>query len=233
MAMTDTADGVKAQDDAFLVPLLFVLTFVAGTVDAVSILRLGHIFVANMTGNIVFLGFGLAGATGFSVSASLVALIAFLAGAGVGARVLRAGGRSETLRRAALAEAALAAAATVVALSTTGTGPSYAITVLLAIAMGTQNAIVPTLAVPDLATTTVFTRTLTGLVVDRPDLSSPHSRTRRRAGTVAAIFAGAVVGTLLVIHASTGAALGLTTVLLVAVAAATVRRRTDRSGKEN
>ena len=35
-----------------------------GVVDAVSILSLGRVFVANMTGNVVFVGFALAGASG-------------------------------------------------------------------------------------------------------------------------------------------------------------------------
>jgi len=37
-------------------------------------LALGHVFVANMIGNAVFLGFALAGAGGLSLPASLVAL---------------------------------------------------------------------------------------------------------------------------------------------------------------
>jgi uncharacterized membrane protein YoaK (UPF0700 family) len=57
-----------------LPPLLVVMTVVTGVVDAVSYLALGHVFVANMTGNVVFLGFALAGAGGLSVPASLVAL---------------------------------------------------------------------------------------------------------------------------------------------------------------
>ena len=47
-------------------PLLLVLTVVTGLVDAFSYLVLGHVFVANMTGNVVFLAFALAGAKGFS-----------------------------------------------------------------------------------------------------------------------------------------------------------------------
>ena len=58
--------------------LLFVLTAVTGLVDAVSYLQLGHVFVANMTGNVVFLGFAASGAAGFSAAASLVAIAAFL-----------------------------------------------------------------------------------------------------------------------------------------------------------
>ena len=46
--------------------ILFVMTAVTGVVDAVSFLALGHVFTANMTGNIVFLGFALAGARRFT-----------------------------------------------------------------------------------------------------------------------------------------------------------------------
>jgi Protein of unknown function (DUF1275) len=64
-----------------LPPVLLSMTVVTGLVDAFSYLTLGHVFVANMTGNVVFLGFALAGAPGFSISASLTALAAFAAGA--------------------------------------------------------------------------------------------------------------------------------------------------------
>src|SRR5690349_24425280 len=64
--------------------LMLVLTALTGVVDAVSILSLGRVFVANMTGNVVFVGFALAGARGFSLSASLSALAGFLAGAALG-----------------------------------------------------------------------------------------------------------------------------------------------------
>src|SRR5437773_6117780 len=73
--------------DGPLPPLLLALTVVTGLVDAFSYLVLGHVFVANMTGNVVFLGFALAGASGFSISASLVALGAFGLGAAAGGRV--------------------------------------------------------------------------------------------------------------------------------------------------
>src|SRR4051812_48476331 len=64
--------------------LMLVLTVLTGVVDAVSILSLGRVFVANMTGNVVFIGFALAGANGFSLSASLSALGGFLLGAALG-----------------------------------------------------------------------------------------------------------------------------------------------------
>src|SRR6476659_2261234 len=67
--------------------LMLALTVLTGVVDAVSILSLGRVFVANMTGNVVFVGFALAGASGFSLSASLSALAGFLAGAALGGAV--------------------------------------------------------------------------------------------------------------------------------------------------
>ncbi len=65
-------------------PLLIGLTLVTSLVDAFSYLTLGHVFVANMTGNVVFLGFALAGAPGFSIAASLAAVAAFGFGALLG-----------------------------------------------------------------------------------------------------------------------------------------------------
>ena len=63
---------------------LLVLTFTTGLIDAVSYLGLGHVFTANMTGNVVLLGFGIAGSGGLPVLAPIISLVAFLAGAVVG-----------------------------------------------------------------------------------------------------------------------------------------------------
>src|SRR5260221_4032971 len=74
----------STSPDGPLPALLLVLTGVTGLVDAVSYLKLGHVFVANMTGNVVFLGFAVADAGDFSIPASLLAIAAFMAGALVG-----------------------------------------------------------------------------------------------------------------------------------------------------
>src|ERR1022692_4666963 len=66
---------------ASLLRTLMILTLVSGLVDAVSYLGLGRVFTANMTGNVVVLGFAAAGAPGFSAPASLTSLGAFLLGA--------------------------------------------------------------------------------------------------------------------------------------------------------
>src|SRR5271154_5427417 len=70
-----------------LPPVLISMTLVTGLVDAFSYLVLGHVFVANMTGNVVFLGFALVGTPGFSITASLAAIAAFAAGALLGGRL--------------------------------------------------------------------------------------------------------------------------------------------------
>src|ERR1700692_805721 len=77
----------RGSRHGLLSPLLLGLTFVTGLVDAFSYLLLGHVFVANMTGNVVFLGFAIAGATGFSIPASLVALGSFVFGALIGGKL--------------------------------------------------------------------------------------------------------------------------------------------------
>ena len=176
-------------DQAFgpLRGLLLLLTVVTGVVDAISILALGRVFVANMTGNVVFAAFAVVGAPGFSLGASLFALAGFLVGAALsGPLIARAGrDRGALLRAGVLAEFLLAAAALLAAalsgepgashgtlvltgrgtLAPFGPGLADGLAALLAIAMGIQNAVARKLAVPDL-TTTVLTTTLTGLGAD-------------------------------------------------------------------
>src|SRR5208282_6207426 len=84
-----TIAPARGSKDGLLPPLLVGLTAVTGLVDAFSYLVLGHVFVANMTGNVVFLAFALAGTGGFSALASIVAIACFAAGALVGGRLGR------------------------------------------------------------------------------------------------------------------------------------------------
>jgi uncharacterized membrane protein YoaK (UPF0700 family) len=192
-----------------LVPMLIVLTLLTGVVDAASYLELGHVFVANMTGNVVFIGFALAGAPGLSVTSSLIALAAFLIGARTGGAIgARLGAhRGHVLRGAGAVQTILVAAALTVALiagSGLGEGARYAITAALAVAMGIQNATAQRLAVPEL-TTTVLTKTLAGLASD----GAPAVLRVRRVLSVAAMLLGALAGALLALEVSVAAALAL------------------------
>ncbi len=148
-----------------LPPLMLILTVVTGLVDAVSYLALGHVFVANMTGNVVFLGFALAGAEGLSALASVVAMVSFLVGALTGGRLATrfATHRGHLLGAATAVQSVLVAVTVAAAAASDGgrvtTGVQYTLIVLLGLAMGLQNAVARRLGVPDL-TTTVLTLTL-------------------------------------------------------------------------
>ncbi len=204
--------------------LMLVLTVLTGVVDAVSILSLGRVFVANMTGNVVFVGFALAGAPGFSLPASLSALAGFLVGAAVlGAVGDRVGAhRGHLVAGVAGGELVLLVAAlltSIVAGTHPASGASDAIAALLALAMGLQNAAVRQLKVFDL-TTTVLTMTLTGIAADLRQRD--HFAIVRRLFAVAAMLVGAVTGALLVLDVSDVAALGLAACLLSIVVASAI-----------
>jgi uncharacterized membrane protein YoaK (UPF0700 family) len=195
--------------------ILLSLTFLTGVVDAVSILALGRVFVANMTGNVVFVGFALAGAAGFSLAASLSALAGFVGGALLGGRLISRFPDRPVLIRAGVAVelAVLAVALVIAAIAADPIGdPSRdVVAAAAAVAMGTQNSVVRALKVPDL-TTTVLTLTLTGIAADIR--TAPRHVLIRRVLAVATMLIGAVVGALLVIHGNAAAALGLAVGLL-------------------
>jgi uncharacterized membrane protein YoaK (UPF0700 family) len=180
---------------------LLVLTVSTGLIDAVSYLALGHVFTANMTGNVVFLAFAVAGVPGLSIPRSAVSLGAFLAGAVAGGRLaarLGSGPQHRWLATAFGAEAVLLLCAAL-----TGTRGAlsalYGVIVLTALAMGVRNAAVRKIALPDL-TTTVLTLTLTGLAADSALAGGANPRASRRAASVLSMFLGAAAGALLVRH---------------------------------
>jgi len=181
---------------------LLALTFTTGLVDAVSYLGLGHVFTANMTGNVVLLGFGIAGAGGLPVVAPLVSLGAFLVGAGAGGvyGLRMADHQPRHLGGALVIEASLIGLA-VVLVALLDVRPDalsgYAVITLLALAMGVRNATVRRIGVPDL-TTTVLTMTLTGFAADLPVAGGSGEGSTRRAAAVLAMLTGALIGALLV-----------------------------------
>jgi uncharacterized membrane protein YoaK (UPF0700 family) len=211
----------RGSPDGPLPPLLLALTLVTGLVDATSYLKFGHVFVANMTGNVVFLGFGIAGAGGISVWASLTALGSFLVGGVGGGRIGArwSSDRARHLTATTAAELLLVGGALVVAAFSPhhiATGSRYAVIVLLAVAMGVQNAAARKLAVPDL-TTTVLTMTLTGVAADSALAGGHGSKFARRALSVAAMLLGALIGGLLVLKVDNPAPLALATGLLAGI----------------
>ncbi len=183
--------------------LLHIATAITGLIDAISYLALGHVFTANMTGNVVFLAFAVAGAPGLSITRSLTALIAFLIGALIGGRVatfLSGVFTPSWITTALSLESALLFAATLAAIKFRDSSGSsfqlYSIIVLTACAMGIRNATVRKMAIPDL-TTTVLTLTITGLAADSRFAGGTSPRWRRRILAVLLMFLGALIGTLL------------------------------------
>jgi uncharacterized membrane protein YoaK (UPF0700 family) len=180
---------------------LLALTFTAGLIDAVSFLGLGRVFTANMTGNVVLLGFGIAGSRGLPVLAPVSSLGAFLVGSvTAGGLVKRLDKRHAALVARALAiEVGLIATAAILAATThpkPGDTSAYVVIVLLAVAMGVRGTTVRRLRVPDLSTV-VLTMTLTGLASESPLTGGSGKGSIRRLSAVLAMFAGAVFGALL------------------------------------
>jgi uncharacterized membrane protein YoaK (UPF0700 family) len=211
-----------------LLSLLLALTLLSGLIDAVCYLGLGRVFTANMTGNVVVLGFAAAGAPGFSVTASLTSLGLFLAGAVAGGRLsTRLSRRSRMLFTAIVLEAIFVAAAATVAFSasTVATGwARYTTIAILAFSMGIRNAVIRRLAVPDM-TTTVLTGTLTGLAAESFLAGRSNDRAGRRIGSVLAMLAGAIAGAWLFLHHGAGLPLAISAgaAALTVVAAVTTR----------
>jgi uncharacterized membrane protein YoaK (UPF0700 family) len=178
---------------------LLVLTFTTGVIDAVSFLGLGNTFTANMTGNVVFLGFGIAGSGGLPVVAPIVSLASFLAGSAFGGRIAIGPERTLHLSRAMLLEVGLITLALIWALLvdvTPGRFSADLVIALLAFAMGIRNATVRRLKVADLSTT-VLTMTLTGLASDSTLAGGDGAGAQRRVWAVLAMLFGAITGALL------------------------------------
>ena len=187
-----------------LVPLMILLSATTGLVDAVSVLGLGKVFTANMTGNVVFLGFAAVGVHGFDWTLYVTGLVCFAIGAVMAGRVSKAHsghGRRRWLIHAAMIEAALLwiSAGFAVGMVPVPMGaeavpwPVYVVIALSAAAMGSRNANARQLKVPDL-TTTVLTLTITGLASDSSFGGGNNPNLARRIGAVVAILLGAMLG---------------------------------------
>jgi uncharacterized membrane protein YoaK (UPF0700 family) len=209
------------------------MTAVTGLVDAVSFLSLGRVFTANMTGNIVLLAFATAHVSGLSIARSVTALLGFVVGAILGGRVMARTSADAQVRFAA--RAFLLEVAFLFAASFCGIGyradlldnsfQPFALIGFTALAMGTRNAAVRKLTIPDL-TTTVLTLTITGIGADSTLANGNNPRLTRRVASVASMFLGAALGAV-VIHYWISATLWLATTIS-AVCSAALFRSSDK-----
>ncbi len=204
-----------------LVVTLAALTVAGGLLDAVSFLGLGHVFVNNMTGNVILIGFAAAGAPGFSFTASLTALGTFLAGAVIGGRMVR---HVESHRRlmlmAMVVETVLVTVAALVAATVSDVGvgwPRFTVIALLAFSLGVRYTAVRRMGVPDI-TTSVLTTTLTALASDSSFAGGNNDNAVQRSTSVVCMFGGALVGALLVLHVGAVWSLGAAAAIVAATA---------------
>ena len=184
--------------DRLTVAALLLLTFATGLVDAISVLVLGHVFVANMTGNIIFLGFWFVPRAGVDLTAAIVAFVSFLIGTVIGGRLARHfGARTRRWLTTALGiEIVMLVALSILA----GTGVlSYqANTKLflisgLAMTFGVQNATARQFGIQELSTT-VLTSTVVGIGVDSRLAGGTGKREKLRYSVIFAMCGGAIVG---------------------------------------
>ncbi|BBY27361.1 YoaK family protein [Mycolicibacterium sediminis] len=180
------------------VTALLLLTFATGLVDAVSVLVLGHVFVANMTGNVIFLGFWFVPHSGVDMLAAVVAFVSFLAGTVLGGRLAR---HLDTDVRhwlvvalsvevLALTTLALLAGAGVLEYHDNG---KLILIAGLAVTFGSQNATARQFGIQELSTT-VLTSTIVGLGSDSRLAGGTGHREKLRYGVVATMLGGAALG---------------------------------------
>lgn len=180
------------------VTALLLLTFATGLVDAVSVLVLGHVFVANMTGNVIFLGFWFVPRSGVDLTAAVTAFAFFVLGTVLGGRLARH--LDHHVRRwltialgvevVLLVVLSALAGAGVLAYQDTG---RLVLIAGLAVTFGCQNATARTFGIQELSTT-VLTSTIVGLGFDSRLAGGSGAREKLRYGVVATMLAGAVVG---------------------------------------
>lgn len=177
---------------------MLLLTFATGLADSISILALGHVFVANMTGNVIFLGFWLAPSTTIDLTAVAVALPTFICTTVVSGRLSRHFGlRTRPWITTVLATEIVLLAGLAI-LAGAGVlryqGDSKLIMIgLLAVTFGLQHSSARQFGIPELSTT-VLTSTIVSLGLDSRLAGGTGERHRLRIGVVTTMCAGAFLG---------------------------------------
>jgi uncharacterized membrane protein YoaK (UPF0700 family) len=189
---------VSPVSERLTVVSLLLLTFATGIVDAVSVLALGHVFVANMTGNIIFLGFWFVPHSGIDLTAAIVAFVSFVAGTVLGGRLARHIDRKVRLWLTVALGVEVVVLLTLSILAGAGVlnyhdNTKLVLTAGLAVTFGSQNATARQFGVQELSTT-VLTSTIVGLGFDSRLAGGTGHREKLRYSVVVTMCAGAVVG---------------------------------------
>jgi uncharacterized membrane protein YoaK (UPF0700 family) len=186
---------------------LLLLTVSTGAIDADSYLALDHVFTGNMTGNVLFIGFAIAGVKTIPFVNNSLALLGFVVGTIVGGRIVGRDHPKGLPRVSAwvlLAGGilALGIATTWTVLRTLDQPILLVLTFLLACVMGSQVSAVKPIGNSDV-TTIVVTNTLANLARDSRIAGGTFDNWIPRLLAVVAMGVGAAVGAL-IIHFSAG-----------------------------
>ena len=189
---------ISPVSDRRTVIALLLLTFATGLVDAVSVLFLGHVFVANMTGNVIFLGFWFVPHSEVDLAAAVVAFASFVLGTIIGGRFARH--LEHDVRRWLTAAMGTEVVLLAVLSLLAGTGVLHyhgsgrlVLIAGLAVTFGNQAATARQFGIQELSTT-VLTSTIVGLGVDSRLAGGSGKREKLRYATIFTMLSGAVVG---------------------------------------
>ncbi len=177
---------------------LLLLTFATGLVDAISVLVLGHVFVANMTGNVIFLGFWFVPHSGVDMTAAVVAFVSFLVGTVMGGRFARHLDYEVRVWLTAALGTEVVLMTVLAVLAGAGVlnyhdNRKLIIIAGLAVTFGAQNAAARQFGIQELSTT-VLTSTIVGIGVDSRLAGGTGQREKLRYGVVLTMLGGAAVG---------------------------------------
>ena len=209
------------ENSCLTLTALSLLTFSTGLIDAATVLG-SSVFAANMTGNLVFLGFSLGGFQDYSVPSSLSAIFGFLLGAFLAGRLIR---DKLTAKKAGaslgIQTVFILLGAALAWLTKAGEADGWGrwlMLMLLSAAMGLQNTLSIKKDTLDDMKTTVMTLTLAGMAADLG--RGKTEKVGVRLLSVLLLVVGAVTGALIYYSAglvatilATALCVGLTAVL--------------------
>jgi uncharacterized membrane protein YoaK (UPF0700 family) len=197
----------------------------------VSYLALDRVFTGNMTGNVLFIGFGLMGVQDIPVLNNLVALLTFLLGAALGSRVTRPGSDGPVrLPRASVGVLTGTTAGTFVLAGVwlvaghLDTPELVVLTGVLALLLGAQASAVKHIGIRDLSTV-VVTMTMVNLAADSRLGGGAGPAWARRVGAIVTMGLGALASAAVVRFLGGAEALVLAGVLMAAALALLGRAR--------
>ncbi|WP_310189584.1 YoaK family protein [Bacillus sp. 3255] len=148
---------------------VLVLCLIAGIVDVIGYLGLGHVFTANMTGNLVLIGIAIGQAKPLAVLRSILAFIGFIAGIALATVIVKRDREDQLWSRGATIALGIEGLLLFIAALLSYAGDSdrylYILILLLSVGMGMQTTVARHLKVAGISTT-VLTNNLANVIED-------------------------------------------------------------------